>query len=79
MREVCIPTVDNETFIEAVETLVDQDRDWVPKARGTALYIRPLIFATDSYIGVRVSENYSFLIITSPVAAYFKEGLNPSG
>jgi len=60
-----------------VETLVDQDRDWVPKARGTALYIRPLIFATDSYIGVRVSENYSFLIITSPVAAYFKEGLNP--
>ena len=76
-ERVCIPTVDNETFIEAVETLVDQDRDWVPKARGTALYIRPLIFATDSYIGVRVSENYSFLIITSPVAAYFKEGLNP--
>ena len=76
-ERVCIPTVDNEMFIDAVETLVDLDRDWVPKARGTALYIRPLIFASESYIGVRVSESYLFLIMTSPVAAYFKEGLNP--
>ncbi len=76
-ERVCIPTVDNEKFVQAVESLVDLDREWVPKARGTALYIRPLIFATESYIGVRVSESYSFYIMTSPVAAYFKEGLNP--
>jgi len=74
---VCIPRVDHETFVGAVEALVDLDRQWVPSARGTSLYIRPLIFATESYIGVRVSESYSFLIMTSPVAAYFKEGLNP--
>ena len=76
-ERVCIPTVDNEKFVQAVESLIDLDREWVPKARGTALYIRPLIFATESYIGVRVSESYSFYIMTSPVAAYFKEGLNP--
>lgn len=74
---VCIPRVDRETFMGAIEALVDLDRQWVPTARGTSLYIRPLIFATESYIGVRVSESYSFLIMTSPVAAYFKEGLNP--
>lgn len=76
-ERVCIPMVSKEQFIQAVETLIDIDRQWVPKARGTALYIRPLIFASESYIGVRVSESYTFFIMTSPVAAYFKEGLNP--
>lgn len=74
---MCIPRVDKDLFVEAINELVRLDEKWVPTKRGTSLYVRPFIFATESYIGVRVSESYSFYILTSPVAAYFKEGLNP--
>ena len=57
--------------------LIKLDRVWIPSQRGYSLYIRPFIFATDNYIGVLVSETYRFMIILSPVAAYYKEGLNP--
>ncbi|NLK25160.1 MAG: branched-chain amino acid aminotransferase [Euryarchaeota archaeon] len=76
-ERVCIPQVGKDIFVDAVEELVRLDQAWVPSARGTALYIRPLALAMESYIGVRVAESYSFFIMTSPVAAYFKEGLNP--
>jgi len=74
---LCIPRPDSGLFLEAMTELVRLDADWVPKARGSSLYIRPLIFGTESYIGVRVSETYSFYIMTGPVSAYFKEGLAP--
>jgi len=74
---LCIPQVDPALFMEAVVQLCTIDEPWVPRKRGSSLYIRPFIFATDSFLGVHVSESYLFMIITSPVAAYYKEGLNP--
>jgi branched-chain amino acid aminotransferase len=74
---LCIPRVEFDLFISAIRELMKEDRCWVPTARGCSLYIRPFIFATDSFLGVRVSETYSFMIITSPVGAYYKEGMNP--
>ena len=74
---LCIPRVDKDLFIDAVEALVKLDYPWIPSAKGTSLYIRPLTFATEDYIGVRVSEKYSFFILTGPVGAYYKEGFNP--
>jgi branched-chain amino acid aminotransferase len=56
---------------------VNLDKDWVPTKRGYSLYIRPFIFATDNFLGVKVSETYRFIIITSPVGTYYKEGINP--
>lgn len=76
-RRLCIPETDYDTFITAIETLIDLDRDWVPKNHGYALYIRPFIIATDEYLAVKVSHSYRFMIITSPVGAYYKEGFNP--
>jgi len=76
-RRLCIPETDYETFIEGLETLINLDQDWVPKRHGYALYIRPFIFATDEYLAVKVSNSYRFLIITSPVGAYYEEGINP--
>lgn len=76
-HRMAIPPISYETFIEGLTELVKLDKDWVPKARGCSLYIRPFVFATDNYLGVRVSETYRFMIITSPVAAYYAEGLNP--
>ncbi len=74
---ICIPPVDEGFALEAVKTLVDVDRDWVPQAEGTSLYIRPFIIATDAFLGLRVSQTYQFIIILSPVAAYYPQGINP--
>jgi len=76
-ERMCIPPISWELFFEGMKKLVDIDREWVPKKRGCSLYIRPFIFATDNFLGVRVSYTYRFMIITSPVGAYYKEGLNP--
>jgi branched-chain amino acid aminotransferase len=74
---LCIPPVDPDVFMEAVVQLCTVDAEWVPRKKGTSLYIRPFIFATDNLLGVHVSQTYLFMIITSPVGAYYKEGLNP--
>ncbi|NLD50434.1 MAG: branched-chain amino acid aminotransferase [Clostridiaceae bacterium] len=74
---LCIPPIDEEFGVEAVKTLVNVDKDWIPEAEGTSLYIRPFIIATDPFLGVRASLTYKFIIILSPVGAYYKEGINP--
>ena len=63
--------------MDSLKKLVDIDRDWVPILRGTSLYIRPFIIATEPHVGVHPSSNYQFIIITGPVGAYYKEGINP--
>jgi branched-chain amino acid aminotransferase len=76
-QRLCIPEIDYGIFIEGLVKLLELDRDWIPNKRGNSLYIRPFIFATDSFLGVKVSKTYRFMIITSPVGAYYKEGFNP--
>jgi len=74
---LCIPYIDVDFCVEAVKALVDVDKDWIPSAEGTSLYIRPFIISTDPFLGVRPSKTYKFMIILSPVGAYYPEGLNP--
>lgn len=76
-HRMCVPETDYETFITALEELIRLDKNWIPKESGTALYIRPFIFASDDLLAARVSDIYSYYIITSPVGAYYKEGFNP--
>jgi len=76
-RRMCIPETDYGTFISALESLIKLDKKWVPQAEGTAMYIRPLIFASEDYLAARISDEYHYYIITSPVGAYYKEGFNP--
>ncbi|MDD7266714.1 MAG: branched-chain amino acid aminotransferase [Lachnospiraceae bacterium] len=76
-RRLCIPQIPEELFVEAVKAVVAVDRDWVPNREGTSLYIRPFVIATDPFLGVRPSHTYQFIIILSPVGAYYPEGLNP--
>ena len=76
-KRLCIPEMNFDLFKEGLKALVSLDREWVPKKAGHSLYIRPFIFATDNFLGVRISETYRFMIITSPVGAYYKEGINP--
>lgn len=76
-RRICIPEIDPEDFLQAMEAVVSLDRDWIPTAPGTSLYIRPFIIATDPFLGVRPSSTYKFMVILSPVGAYYESGLNP--
>ena len=74
---MCIPPIPVDDFIQAVKTLVEIDKDWVPHTDGASLYIRPYIFATDVGLGVHASKNYIFAIIAAPSGAYYAEGINP--
>lgn len=74
---LCIPQIDAEFGVEAVKKLVEVDIDWIPDGEGTSLYVRPFIIATDNALGVHPSHTYQFIIIMSPVGAYYPEGLDP--
>ena len=74
---MCVPQIPVEDFVQAVKTLVEVDRDWVPHTEGASLYIRPFIFATDVGMGVHASHHYTFCIICAPSGAYYAEGINP--
>jgi branched-chain amino acid aminotransferase len=76
-RRLCMPEIEESVFIHALEELMKLDYSWVPKKHGQALYIRPVMFATEEYLAAKVSEEYKFYIITSPVGAYYSEGFNP--
>jgi len=70
-ERMCIPEVPQELFMEGLTQLLKLDSAWVPSAANTALYIRPFVFATDEYIGIRPPSKFRFMIITCPVGAYY--------
>lgn len=74
---LCIPRVDEAFCLEALETLLETDRDWIPASEGTSLYIRPFIIGCEPVLGVHPASNYRFLIILSPSGAYYAGGLEP--
>jgi branched-chain amino acid aminotransferase len=76
-ERMCIPTIPVEDFVQACKALVEVEKEWVPHNDGTSLYIRPFVFATDIGVGVHPSHTYKFVIILSPVGAYYPEGVNP--
>jgi branched-chain amino acid aminotransferase len=76
-ERMCIPTLNTEDVLQAIKAVVRIDEEWIPTAENTSLYIRPFIIATDPFLGVRPSNSYLFMIILSPVGAYYKEGINP--
>ncbi|MBU5331914.1 branched-chain amino acid aminotransferase [Anaerocolumna aminovalerica] len=76
-RRLCIPEIPEEDFLDALKAIVKTDEAWIPTKPGTSLYIRPFVIATDPYLGVRPSDTYLFIIILSPVGAYYPEGLDP--
>jgi len=76
-QRMCMPVIDEDFFVQAVKAIVKVDKDWIPTEKGTSLYIRPFMFATEAFLGVRPAKEYIFCIILSPVGAYYPEGFNP--
>jgi len=70
---MCMPEIPEDLFLEAVKQLVSIDAAWVTDKPGYALYIRPFMFATDEFVGIKPSDTYKFVIINSPVGAYYAE------
>lgn len=74
---MCMPQVDEGLALDAIKHLIRVDERWVPTERGTSLYIRPFMIATEAFLGVRPSKKYLFAVILSPVGSYYAEGFNP--
>jgi branched-chain amino acid aminotransferase len=77
-QRMCIPTIDPDLILKSWTTLVDLDREWVPSAVGTSLYIRPTVIASEPFLGVRPARQYLYYVIVSPVGPYYPEGLAPT-
>jgi branched-chain amino acid aminotransferase len=73
-RRMAMPEMPQDMFIESVRALVNIDRDWFPDIEGGALYLRPFMFASEVFLGVKPSAEYIYLVIASSVGGYFKGG-----
>lgn len=76
-RRLCMPEIDLEDQLKALEALLKLDVDWIPHSMGSSLYIRPTMIASEPALGVRPATEYLYYVITGPVAAYYAEGFNP--
>lgn len=70
---MCMPEIPEDLFLEAIKELVSLDKEWIPNTTEGSLYIRPFMFATDEYVGIKPSDNYRFIIFTCPVGGYYSE------
>ena len=75
-KRMAMPELPEEIFIEGLKQLVKIDEQWIPTKIGSALYLRPFMFATDDYVGVRPSKNFTFIIFTCPVNSYYPKPIN---
>ena len=71
---LAMPNLPEELFLESIRQLVKADRDWFPSVDGGSLYLRPFMFASEAFLGVRPAKKYKFLVIASPAGNYFKSG-----
>jgi branched-chain amino acid aminotransferase len=78
-ERMAIPQIDEKKTLEELIELVTLDQNFTPSHFGSSLYIRPFIFATDPTLGVKISETYRFMIITTPVDAYYGKNLQTVG
>jgi branched-chain amino acid aminotransferase len=72
-RRMAMAEVPEELFMEGMRKLIEIDKEWVPDSEGSSLYIRPFMFGTDAFIGVKPADTFRFMIITSPAGAYYSK------
>ncbi|AXT20865.1 branched-chain amino acid aminotransferase [Flavobacteriaceae bacterium AU392] len=72
-ERMCMPTIPDELFLQALKAIVATDINWIPSAEGSALYVRPTMFATENTLSVIPSSTYTFCIYTAPAQPYFSK------
>ena len=73
-RRLAMPELPEDIFVESIRQIVAADRDWLPTVEGGSLYLRPFMFASEAFLGVRPAKQYKYLVIASPAGNYFKSG-----
>ena len=73
LDRMCMPAIGEELFLQSLSALIEVDADWIPTTEGASLYLRPFVFASEAKLGVKVAEEYKFIILTSPVGPYFSK------
>ena len=77
-RRLALPELPVEDFVATVDALVQVDERWVPDAWGEkSLYLRPFMFASEAFLGVRPAKHVTYMVIASPAGSYFAGGLKP--
>jgi branched-chain amino acid aminotransferase len=76
-RRLALPELPTEWFVGSIESLIAADAAWVPTGSETSLYLRPFMYASESFLGVRPAARVTYSVIASPAGAYFKGGLKP--
>jgi branched-chain amino acid aminotransferase len=76
-RKICIPEIDVDFALDALKELINIEKDWIPEKHGESLYIRPFIYGKDAFLGVKPAKEFKFIILLSPVGAYYPEGFKP--
>ncbi|HKG08430.1 MAG TPA: branched-chain amino acid aminotransferase [Pedobacter sp.] len=70
-----MPSIPKDIFMQGIAALIEIDEKWVPAQDGYSLYIRPVMFATDPYLGVKPSDKYTFALLTTPTGQYYSKAL----
>jgi branched-chain amino acid aminotransferase len=73
-HRLAMPQLSEEMFLDSIRKLVSIDREWIPEIEGGSLYLRPFMFASEVFLGVKPASEYLYIVIASPAGAYFKGG-----
>lgn len=76
-ERMALPELPPQAFLDAIDLLVRTDHEWVPSGGETSLYLRPFMFASETFLGVRPAHEVTFCLIASPAGAYFASGVKP--
>ncbi len=76
-QRMALPELPTDSFVESIDLLVRTDADWVPSGGETSLYLRPFMFASEAFLGVRPAEEVTYCLIASPAGPYFASGVKP--
>ncbi len=68
-----MPDFPENVFVEGLKTLVNVEQGWIPPAKGSALYLRPFMYADEPFIGMRAATSFKFIIIASPAGPFFSK------
>lgn len=75
LERMCMPAIPEDLFLQGLRAVVETDREWIPTSEGASLYIRPIVFATEARLGVKIADEYLFIVLLSPVGPYFSKPL----
>jgi branched-chain amino acid aminotransferase len=73
LARMCMPEIPEELFIQSLHAIVEVDKSWIPTSEGSSLYLRPVVFAYEPRLGVKIADHFKFFVLTSPAGAYFSK------